>query len=147
MDQWSIVLRSDPGAREPESQGTMTRKMKSHDSGPFPPLKPDLFHILLALSEEDLYGYGIMKAVEENTGGRIRLEPSPLYRRLKRFLESGIVVEGEGGFGTGTGDPRRRYYRLTSFGRRVLAAEAARMVELSKDSRVRALAATAGRSS
>jgi DNA-binding PadR family transcriptional regulator len=123
----------------------MTTKSKPHDSRVFPPLKPDLFHILLALSEDDLHGYGIMKAVEENTEGRILLEPSPLYRRLKRFLESGIVAEGEGGSSAGTGDPRRRYYRLTSLGRRVLAAEAARLVELAESSRVRKLAASAGR--
>ncbi len=111
------------------------------------PLKPDLFHILLALSEEALHGYGIMKAVEENTGGRIQLEPSPLYRRLKRLLESGIVTEGGGSPIEDTGGPRRKYYRLTPFGRDVLAAEAARVVKLADTSRVRDLAAAAGRAS
>jgi len=123
----------------------MTPKSRPKDPRAFLPLKPDLFHILLALSEEDLHGYGIMKSVEENTEGRIMLEPSPLYRRLKRFLESGIVAEGEGRSSAGTGDTRRKYYRLTSFGRRILAAEAARLVELAENSRVRKLAASAGR--
>ena len=115
------------------------------DPRSFLPLKPDLFHILLALSEGELHGYGIMKLVEENTEGEIMLEPSPLYRRLKRFLESGLVTEGDGGPSQSSGDERRRYYRLSSFGRQVLAAEAARLVELTNNRRVRALATSAGR--
>jgi DNA-binding PadR family transcriptional regulator len=82
--------------------------------------------------------------VEEATKGEIRLEPSPLYRRLKRFLESGVVEEGRGGSSAALGDTRRRYYRLTPFGRKVLAAEAARVVELAENRRVRKLAAAAG---
>ena len=109
------------------------------------PLKPDLFHILLALSEEDLHGYGIMKAVELATSGEIALEPSPLYRRLKRLLEDGIVTRNAGGADLLGGDPRRRYYVLTPFGRQVLAAESRRLVFLAEDERIRKLAASAGR--
>ena len=94
-----------------ENGNAMTSPREARDPRAFLPLKADFFHILLALSEEDLHGYGIMKAVEQNTGGEIRLEPSPLYRRLKRLLEDGIVDEsGEGPFAS-SGDPRRRYYR------------------------------------
>jgi DNA-binding PadR family transcriptional regulator len=128
-----------------ESGNAMTSTKEARDPRAFLPLKADFFHILLALSEEDLHGYGIMKAVEQNTGGEIRLEPSPLYRRLKRLLEDGIVDEsGEGPF-LSSGDPRRRYYRLTPFGRSVLASEATRVVELAQNHRVKALAAGGGR--
>jgi DNA-binding PadR family transcriptional regulator len=123
---------------------TRTKLGEQPDPRSFLPLKPDLFHILLVLAEEERHGYGIMKAVEETTRGEIRLEPSPLYRRLKRFLEAGIVEEGTGGPSAALGDNRRRYYRLTPFGREVAAAEAARVVELAGNSRVRKLAAAGG---
>ncbi len=123
----------------------MTPKKEARDPRAFLPLKPDLFHILLALSEEDLHGYGILKSVEENTRGEVLLEPSPLYRRLKRLLEGGIVDQSGRGSLPDSGDPRRRYYRLTPFGRSVLAAEAARLVGLAKNPNVRALAAHGGR--
>jgi DNA-binding PadR family transcriptional regulator len=109
----------------------------------FLPLKPAVFHILLALSGEDLHGYGIMKAVEDATGSRIRLDPSPLYRRLRRLLEDGIVAEGASRPASEIDDERRRYYRLTSLGRELLAAEAARIVALSNDRAVQALASEA----
>jgi len=121
----------------------MPRQTPNENPQKFLPLKPDLFHILLALSEEDLHGYGIMKAVEESTDRQIVLDPSPLYRRLKRLLEAGIVAESGRRPATDLDDERRRYYRLTKFGRRVLSADAARMVALSRTSAVRALAARA----
>lgn len=117
----------------------------AHGPASFLPLKPDLFHILLVMSERSLHGYGIMKAVEEKTGGVITLEPSPLYRRLMRLLEAGIVAVDPRRFGTDSGGPERRYYCLTSLGRQVLAAEAARVVELARDGAVRKLAVAAGR--
>ena len=126
----------------------MTSKRKTtdpQDPRGFLPLKPDLFHILLALSEGELHGYGIVKLVEENTEGEIVLEPSPLYRRLKRFLETGLVALCEPGPTQTSADARRRYYRLTSHGRQVLVAEAARLVELASNRRVRALATSTGR--
>ncbi|MGD2122255.1 MAG: PadR family transcriptional regulator [Gemmatimonadota bacterium] len=123
----------------------MTTPSQPRDPLSFLPLKPDLFHILLALSEEELHGYGIMKAVEEATGGVVCLEPSPLYRRLKRLLDWGIVSESTGAPGRLGGDPRRRYYGLTRLGRQVLSAEAQRLVALAEDARIRKLAASAGR--
>jgi DNA-binding PadR family transcriptional regulator len=115
------------------------------DPASFLPLKPDLFYILLVMGEESLHGYGIMKAVEEKTGGAISLEPSPLYRRLKRLLGAGIVAVDPQRFGTDSGGPERRYYCLTRLGRQVLAAEAARVLELAQDGTLRRLAAAAGR--
>ncbi|HSR42973.1 MAG TPA: helix-turn-helix transcriptional regulator, partial [Longimicrobiales bacterium] len=62
---------------------------------PTPPLHPEIFEILLALANGALHGYGIVKAVEENTGGEISLAPSLLYRRLRRLQDDGLVAEGE----------------------------------------------------
>ncbi len=121
----------------------MRRNAPDPDPRSFLPLKPDLFHILLALSERELHGYGIMKSVEEATEGQIVLEPSPLYRRLKRLLELGIVAESTERPATDVDDERRRYYRLTNLGRSVLAADAARMVALSNTTAVQALASRA----
>ncbi len=103
----------------------------------FLPLKPEIFQILLVLMEGELHGYGIVKAVERNTDGRLRLAPSLLYRRLRRLVDGGLAeaVPGDGR------DPRRgRAYRLTDLGRAVTRAEARRLVELAEDERVRELA-------
>jgi DNA-binding PadR family transcriptional regulator len=121
----------------------MPRTAPNPEPQAFLPLKPDLFHILLALSQQELHGYGIMKAVEESTGSQIVLDPSPLYRRLKRLLELGIVAESGRRPAADLDDERRRYYRLTNLGRRVLAADAARLVALSNTSAVQTLAAKA----
>lgn len=101
------------------------------------PLKPEFFHILLALEDDELHGWGIIKRVEENTSGGITLEPSQLYRRLKKLSDDGIVGAAPHESGT---DERRRYYCLTKKGRGVLRAEAARLVALGTDARVRRLA-------
>ncbi|MEE8060377.1 MAG: helix-turn-helix transcriptional regulator [Gemmatimonadales bacterium] len=115
------------------------------DPRDYGPLKPDFFHILLALSDQNRHGYGIIKAVEKVTEGRILLEPSPLYRRLKRLLEDGIVAEVEAPANLDHDDERRRYYGLTPLGHRVLAAEASRLVALAESSKVRSLALSSGR--
>lgn len=110
----------------------------------YAPLKPDFFHILLALSDQDRHGYGIIKAVEEATDGRLQLEPSPLYRRLRRMVEDGIVTEAPER-AIADADERRRYYRLTPLGRRILRAEAERLVNLAGSAPVRRLAIGGGR--
>ncbi len=109
------------------------------------PLKPDLFQILMALEEGERHGYGIIKEVERSTDGQIRLEPSPLYRRLKRLLDSGIVEEADKRPVPELDDERRRYYRLTDYGRALLAAEAQRLVALAGSERVKNLAQEAPR--
>ena len=88
------------------------------------PLKPAVLLVLLTLGEERQHGYGIMTAVRERSGGFIDLGTSHLYRHLKRLLDTGLVEETAA---DGRSDPRRRYYRLTDLGGRVLAAEAARL--------------------
>lgn len=104
------------------------------------PLKPEIFHLLLALSDGERHGYGLIKEVEKATAGALTLLPSPLYRRLKRLLDAGIVEEAEERPDPELDDARRRYYRLTAFGRRLLAAEARRVVTLAGRQKVRELA-------
>ncbi len=109
------------------------------------PLKPDLFQILLALEEGERHGYGIIKEVERSTDGQTRLEPSPLYRRLKRLLDSGIVEEADKRPVPELDDERRRYYRLTDYGRQLVAVEAQRLVKLAASERIKNLAKAAPR--
>jgi DNA-binding PadR family transcriptional regulator len=86
-------------------------------------LKPADFHILLVLADGRRHGYGIMKEVERESAGKVRLEIGSLYRLLGRLLSEELLEEDEG-------DERRRYYRLSRHGRRVLKAEAERLAGL-----------------
>jgi DNA-binding PadR family transcriptional regulator len=96
------------------------------------PLKACDFHILLALSQGALHGYGIMKTVERESSGEVRLELGSLYRLLGRLLDLGLVNAEESG-------GRRRDYAITGLGKRVLEAEARRLAELMKLAPVRKL--------
>src|ERR1700688_1051399 len=91
--------------------------------GDFLPLAPAVLHILLALAGEDLHGYGIMQEVIRQSEGRYKLGPGTLYDNLQRLVKQGIVEP----VGEDADDSRRRYYRLTTLGRRVIAAEIARL--------------------
>jgi DNA-binding PadR family transcriptional regulator len=90
------------------------------------PLTTVAFEILLSLSGGELHGYAVMRAVEERTGGASVLHAGTLYRALARFVESGLLEELEERPAPES-DERRRYYRLTSLGRQVAAAEARRL--------------------
>ena len=94
------------------------------------PLTSSVFHILLALSDGDLHGYGIMQEVAEHTAGQIRLGPGTLYGAIKRLLNQSLIVEVGRRADADLGDERRRYYRLTDFGQQVLKAEANRISRL-----------------
>lgn len=85
-----------------------------------------MFHVLVALAEEDRHGYAILKAVSDRTGGRMELSTGTLYSMIKRLLAEGVIVESLKRPAK-QDDERRRYYRLTEFGHRVLAAETARL--------------------
>ena len=89
------------------------------------PLTPAVLHILLALSVKELHGYGIMKQAHEDSQGKVKMGPGTLYDNLQRLMAASMVREGA--LPGKDEDPRRRYYSLTSLGRRVLAAEAARL--------------------
>lgn len=93
------------------------------------PLKPVVFHILLALAERELYGYGVIQAVRQQSGGRIKLETGPFYRHLRKLIASGLVVESDS---RPEGDDPRRgaYYCLTPRGREVVTAEGRRLAGL-----------------
>jgi DNA-binding PadR family transcriptional regulator len=97
------------------------------------PLSPQAFHILVALADSDRHGYGIMRDVAERTGNKLILSAGTLYGAIQRLLEQGLVLELPGA-------DRRRTYRLTAFGRKVVKAEAARMAELVEQAREYGLA-------
>lgn len=94
------------------------------------PLRPDVFTILLTLLEGDAHGYAMMKAAERRSGRAGQLQPGALYRLLRQMLELGLVAEIDAADAPESSDARRRYYRITGFGRAVAAAEGRRMAEL-----------------
>ena len=101
----------------------MTIKQAEH----FLPLKPQWFHILLALAGEEQHGYGIMQEVLERTMGKVRLWPATLYGSLKRMIEAELIEESSKRPRPELDDARRRYYRLTLLGRQVLDQECERL--------------------
>jgi DNA-binding PadR family transcriptional regulator len=94
------------------------------------PLPSTAFQILLSLTDEDLHGYGIMRQVEEQSGGRMRLGPGTLYSSIQSLLEEKLIEETDANADGKPGSERRRYYRLTSLGRRLVRSEAERLAEL-----------------
>ena|SRR5579872_6287765 len=104
--------------------------MSKSDPHSFLPLKTNWFHILLSLAGEEQHGYGIMQEVLARTDGKVRLWPASLYGSLKRLIESGLIEESAERPSPEMDDARRRYYKLTRLGRRVLDAESARLTEL-----------------
>ena len=90
-------------------------------------LTPAMFQVLLALGDGEKHGYAILKEVEEQTNGHVRLSTGTLYAMIKRLLSDGIIVECRNRPPAEEDDQRRRYYRLTSLGRQVAMAEAERM--------------------
>src|SRR5437667_10107220 len=91
------------------------------------PLTPPVFHILLALTDEERHGYGIMLDVARQTNDALQLGPGTLYGCLKRMLEARLVEESDERPDPDLDDSRRHYYRLTKIGQRALRAEAHRL--------------------
>lgn len=111
--------------------------MKASESNPdsLLPLPAAVFHILIALADRDRHGYSIMQEVSARTGGQVRLSAGTLYSAIRRMLEQGLIEElAESPDPTST-DERRRYYRLTVFGRRAAAAEVERLTTLVQQAR------------
>ena len=100
-----------------------------HDPERMLPLKPAWFHILLALQDQAQHGYAIRDAAKEQSRGAVKLWPATLYGSIRELSEAGAIVALEGEADPDD-DQRRRYYRLTSFGRELLKAEADRLQDL-----------------
>src|SRR5215813_13392623 len=111
--------------------------MAKVDSQKFLPLKTQWFHIMLSLAGKEQHGYGIMQEVLERTGGKVRLWPATLYGSIKRLMEADLIQESSQRPEPELDDARRRYYRLTALGRRVLDAECDRLQELVRAIRVK----------
>src|SRR5262244_1884801 len=101
----------------------------------FLPLTPAVFHILLTLADGEAHGYAVMQEVTRRSGGAVRLGPGTLYGAISRLLDDKIIVESEERPDPEMDDTRRRYYRLTKLGGRVLAAETERLADLVKAAR------------
>ena len=91
------------------------------------PLTPAVFHILLALTDGERHGYGIMQEIAMGTNGSMRMGPGTLYGSIKRMLADGLIEISDERPDPEMDDERRRYYRLSGFGQRVLRAEAQRL--------------------
>jgi len=96
------------------------------------PLPEATFHILMAVAEDDRHGYAIIQEVATRTDGALKLSPGTLYRSIQRMLEQGLIEETAERPAPELDDERRRYYRITAFGRTVAKAEARRLAQLVK---------------
>ena len=94
------------------------------------PLKSNWFHILISLADGEQHGYGIMQEVLERSGGKVRLWPATLYGSLKRLIQHGLIVESGERPAPEFDDARRRYYKLTPLGQKVLDLESQRLRDL-----------------
>ncbi|HTC87889.1 MAG TPA: helix-turn-helix transcriptional regulator [Bryobacteraceae bacterium] len=104
--------------------------MPKEDPQAFLPLKTNWFHILLSLAAEEQHGYGIMQEVLDRTSGKVRLWPATLYGTLARLIDAGLIEESDERPAEELDDARRRYYKLTRLGRRVLDLESQRLEDL-----------------
>lgn len=104
--------------------------IRNRDVGPYLPLTPAMFYVLLALADGEKHGYAILKDVARRTGGKVTLSAGTLYGIIKRLDVDEMIEELEVRPDPELDDERRRYYRLTEFGRKVALAEARRMEEV-----------------
>jgi DNA-binding PadR family transcriptional regulator len=112
-----------------------------HDATPdsLLPLPAAVFHILIALADRERHGYSIMQDVAARTDGKVQLSAGTLYSSMRRMLEQGLIEELAESPDPSSTDERRRYYRLTRFGKRVASAEAGRLTALLKQARATGL--------
>ena len=103
----------------------MTKKRRDPDA--LLPLTPGMFQVLIALADGEKHGYAIIKEVARRTGGEIALSAGTLYTIVRRFVQEGVIAESASRPDPALDDERRRYYRLTDFGRDVARAEGRRM--------------------
>ena len=115
----------------------MTSRIRSVDA--FLPLTPPMLHALLALADGDKHGYAILKEIARRTDGAVRLSAGTLYALVRRATADGVIVESDERPDISLDDERRRYYRLTPLGRRVAAAEIARLESIVEMARAKKL--------
>lgn len=96
------------------------------------PISPAVFHILLSLGEGERHGYALKREIVKRTGGKLKLGPGVLYGSINKMLDLGLIEESNERPDPHLDDERRRYYRITTLGRQVARAEAARMRELAE---------------
>src|ERR1051326_3626982 len=94
------------------------------------PLSPAVFHILLSLGEGERHGYALKREIAKRTNGKLKLGPGVLYGSISKMLDLGLIEESDERPDPHLDDERRRYYRITAYGRKVAQAEAARMRDL-----------------
>jgi DNA-binding PadR family transcriptional regulator len=94
------------------------------------PLTPAVLHILLALSTQERHGYGIMKQVESDSQGKVKMGPGTLYGSLGRMIDAGLIRESDKKVDPKMDDERRVYYKITAAGQKSLAAELDRYREV-----------------
>ena len=104
------------------------------------PLPPATFHILVAVADEDRHGYAVIKDVAARTGGALTLSPGTLYRSIDRMVQLGLIREISSRPARDMDDGRRRYYRITPFGREVAMAESGRLAQMLDLARAKGLA-------
>ena len=109
------------------------------DVDSFLPLPTAVFHILVALADRDRHGYSIMQDVAARTDGKVRVSAGTLYSAIRRMLEQGLIEELRESPDPSSEDERRRYYRLTQFGRDAALAEARRVNDLLSQARATGL--------
>lgn len=102
----------------------------ARDQEKYLPLTPASFNILLALADRERHGYAIMREVALRTGGKTRLGPGTLYASIRRMLADDLIEESSERPDPELDDERRRYYRITDFGRQVAGGEAERLADL-----------------
>lgn len=111
----------------------------SRDPRDLLPLTPAMFHVLIALADQERHGYAIIKDVAHRTAGRVTLGTGTLYGIVKRLLADGLIVESKRRPAAEDDDERRRYYRITPFGKDVMVAETARLESMVAAARATAI--------
>jgi DNA-binding PadR family transcriptional regulator len=110
-----------------------------HDLQAYLPLQPRDYLLLFALSAGPRHGYGLIKDVEADTRGEVTIDPANLYRSIKRLTKDGLLTETDPPAGEAGAGERRRFYRITPLGARVVQAEAARLADLASLAKARKL--------
>jgi DNA-binding PadR family transcriptional regulator len=105
-------------------------KITQNTAEHFLPLSLPIFHMLLALSEGERHGYALKREILQRTQGKLNLGSGALYGSINKMLEAELIAESDERPDPHLDDERRRYYRITPLGRRVLQSEALRLRHL-----------------